>query len=292
MSSPPHSSTSLLSTLTHTQGSCGGFSGISDSFTAALWGLDYAQFRRGDPFTSAPTNESSFHQWSVGAVYYSVVIMAEAIDPSNETQASTKTASPCAWRSSATSTTRVAPTPCTPSFPSRDDAGEREGEVPGGDDGGAKGGIAKAGGIRGRGRCVAFCFFFSISLPILLDMPPRDRTSLLPLLRAYPIADDAAQTFGGNFESDGRPTGTLDIKSVRSIDFMRATNGLTCHGAPQSTVVATALADASDLIISASVHGACASSSPSATGSAHLRFTLTPASFLAAVTALAVCRWL
>ncbi|KAJ7883351.1 hypothetical protein B0H13DRAFT_2667137 [Mycena leptocephala] len=75
----------------------------------------------------------------------------------------------------------------------------------------------------------------------------------------------AAQTFGGNFESDGRPSGTLDIKSVRSIDFMRATNGLTYHGAPQSTLVATALADASDLIISASVHGACASSSPSAT---------------------------
>jgi hypothetical protein len=50
MSSPPsfHSPTSFLSTLTHAQGSCGGFSGISDSFTAALWGLDYAQFWRGD----------------------------------------------------------------------------------------------------------------------------------------------------------------------------------------------------------------------------------------------------
>jgi hypothetical protein len=46
-------------------------------------------------------------------------------------------------------------------------------------------------------------------------MHPRDRTSLLPLLRVYPIADDAAQTFGGNFESDGRPFGTLDIKSVQ-----------------------------------------------------------------------------
>jgi hypothetical protein len=35
----------LLLTLAHAhrhaQGSCGGFNGISDSFTAALWGLDY-----------------------------------------------------------------------------------------------------------------------------------------------------------------------------------------------------------------------------------------------------------
>ncbi|KAF8217332.1 glycoside hydrolase family 79 protein [Mycena galopus ATCC 62051] len=83
--------------------SCGGFLGISDTFTAALWGLDYAlqmahsnfsgaMFHLGgqnvfyNPFTSPPTNESAFHQWSVGPLYYSALVMAEAIGPSNNTQ--------------------------------------------------------------------------------------------------------------------------------------------------------------------------------------------------------------
>ncbi|KAJ7671748.1 hypothetical protein B0H17DRAFT_989262 [Mycena rosella] len=83
--------------------SCGGFLGISDSFTAALWGLDYAlqmahsnftgaMFHLGgqnvfyNPFTSPPTNESTFHQWTVGPIYYAALAMAEAIGPSNETQ--------------------------------------------------------------------------------------------------------------------------------------------------------------------------------------------------------------
>ncbi|KAJ6573387.1 glycoside hydrolase family 79 protein [Mycena vulgaris] len=84
-------------------GSCGGFNGISDSFTAALWGLDYAlqmahsnfsgaMFHLGgqnvfyNPFTSPPTNQSTFHQWSVGALYYSALVMAEALGPSNNSQ--------------------------------------------------------------------------------------------------------------------------------------------------------------------------------------------------------------
>ncbi|KAJ6540793.1 hypothetical protein DFH09DRAFT_63429 [Mycena vulgaris] len=83
--------------------SCGGFMGISDSFTAALWGLDYAMqmahsnfsgamFHLGgqnvfyNPFTSPPTNQSTFHQWSVGALYYSALVMAEALGPSNQSQ--------------------------------------------------------------------------------------------------------------------------------------------------------------------------------------------------------------
>ncbi|KAJ7669142.1 hypothetical protein B0H17DRAFT_1018163 [Mycena rosella] len=83
--------------------SCGGFRGVSDSFTAALWGLDYslqlahsnfsgAHFHLGgqnvyyNPFTSPPTNESTFHQWSVGPLYYSALVMAEAIGASNQTQ--------------------------------------------------------------------------------------------------------------------------------------------------------------------------------------------------------------
>ncbi|KAJ7224556.1 glycoside hydrolase family 79 protein [Mycena pura] len=83
--------------------SCGGFVGISDAFGAALWGLDYAlqmahsnfsggMFHAGgqnvayNPFTSPPTNESTFHQWTIGPVYYSALVMAEAMGPSNVTQ--------------------------------------------------------------------------------------------------------------------------------------------------------------------------------------------------------------
>ncbi|KAJ7861061.1 glycoside hydrolase family 79 protein [Mycena leptocephala] len=80
-------------------GSCGGFNGISDSFTAALWGLDYALQMAHSNFSGAmfhlggqnvfynvpihlpPTNESTFHQWTVGALYYSALVMAEAIGP-------------------------------------------------------------------------------------------------------------------------------------------------------------------------------------------------------------------
>jgi hypothetical protein len=38
-------------------------------------------------FISAPpTNQSTFHQWTVGALYYSALVMAEVIGPSNNTQ--------------------------------------------------------------------------------------------------------------------------------------------------------------------------------------------------------------
>ncbi|KAJ7898477.1 hypothetical protein B0H13DRAFT_2337413 [Mycena leptocephala] len=72
--------------------SCGGFFSISDSFTAALWGLDYALQMAQSNFSGAMfhlggqnvfynvtplTNQSIFHQWSVGALYYSAVAMAE-----------------------------------------------------------------------------------------------------------------------------------------------------------------------------------------------------------------------
>ncbi|KAJ7235652.1 glycoside hydrolase family 79 protein [Mycena rebaudengoi] len=83
--------------------SCGGFGGISDVFGAALWGLDYAlqmahsnfsgaMFHVGgqnvfyNPFTSPPTNESTFHQWTIGPIYYSALVAAETLGPSNTTQ--------------------------------------------------------------------------------------------------------------------------------------------------------------------------------------------------------------
>ncbi|KAJ8072419.1 hypothetical protein PM082_015978 [Marasmius tenuissimus] len=76
--------------------SCGGFPGISDSFGATLWALDYGlqmawgNFSGGlihvggrnvyyNPFTPPPTNESLIHQWTVGATYYSAVHVVEVV---------------------------------------------------------------------------------------------------------------------------------------------------------------------------------------------------------------------
>ncbi|QRV80175.1 glycoside hydrolase family 79 protein [Ceratobasidium sp. AG-Ba] len=73
---------------------CGGFPGISDSFGAGLWAVDWALqlatqnfsttlFHVGgqgdyyNPFTPPPTNQSTFRQWTTGSVYYSTLIVAE-----------------------------------------------------------------------------------------------------------------------------------------------------------------------------------------------------------------------
>ncbi|KAG6907147.1 hypothetical protein DXG01_010322 [Tephrocybe rancida] len=83
---------------------CGGLPGISDSFGAALWALDYGLTMAATNFSHAllhvggqsvyynscskapPTNQSSFNQWTVGAVYYSVLIVAEVFGKSNVSQ--------------------------------------------------------------------------------------------------------------------------------------------------------------------------------------------------------------
>ncbi|KAH9914072.1 glycoside hydrolase family 79 protein [Epithele typhae] len=83
--------------------SCGGFPGISDTFTSALWGIDHALqlahsnfsgalFHFGgqnvsyNPFTAVPTNESAVHQWTVGPLFYSAVFVAELMGTSGTTQ--------------------------------------------------------------------------------------------------------------------------------------------------------------------------------------------------------------
>ncbi|KAF9458509.1 glycoside hydrolase family 79 protein [Collybia nuda] len=82
---------------------CGGLPGISDSFGAALWALDYgftmaatnfsgALLHIGgqnvyyNPFTAPPTNQTAFNQWTVGSIFYSTLIMAEAFGKSNTSQ--------------------------------------------------------------------------------------------------------------------------------------------------------------------------------------------------------------
>ncbi|KAH7928005.1 glycoside hydrolase family 79 protein [Leucogyrophana mollusca] len=83
--------------------SCGGFPGLSDSYGAALWGIDYglqmafsnfsgALFHVGgqsvfyNPFTPPVTNQSTFHQWTIGPIYYSALVVAEALGASNLSQ--------------------------------------------------------------------------------------------------------------------------------------------------------------------------------------------------------------
>ncbi|KAI0791078.1 glycoside hydrolase family 79 protein [Abortiporus biennis] len=83
--------------------SCGGFPGVSDSFGSALWGLDYglqmaysnfsgALLHVGgndasyNPFTPPPTNQSLYNQWTIGPIYYSALVMAEALGSSNQSQ--------------------------------------------------------------------------------------------------------------------------------------------------------------------------------------------------------------
>ncbi|KAG2052586.1 glycoside hydrolase family 79 protein [Suillus hirtellus] len=83
--------------------SCGGFPGLSDSFGAALWGIDYALqlaysnfstvlFHVGgqsvyyNPFTPPVRNQSTYQQWTIGPVYYSALVVAEALGSSNIAQ--------------------------------------------------------------------------------------------------------------------------------------------------------------------------------------------------------------
>ncbi|QRW08975.1 glycoside hydrolase family 79 protein [Ceratobasidium sp. AG-Ba] len=82
---------------------CGGFPGISDSFGAGLWAVDWSlklatmNFTttllhvggQGDyynPFTPPPTNQSTFRQWSTGSTYYSILIGAEFFGKSGQAQ--------------------------------------------------------------------------------------------------------------------------------------------------------------------------------------------------------------
>jgi len=87
-------------------GSCAGFAGISNSFGAGLWAIDWAMTMAANGFTSAlfhvggqnayynaftppPGSQIKYGaQWTVGAVYYSALVMAEVIGRSNLSQIS------------------------------------------------------------------------------------------------------------------------------------------------------------------------------------------------------------
>jgi hypothetical protein len=84
--------------------SCGGFTGISNSFVAAMWGIDYGlQLVFGNfsgpnlhlggqnvlynPFTPPSANHTGFHQWTVGPIYYAMLIVAEPVGKMGTAQA-------------------------------------------------------------------------------------------------------------------------------------------------------------------------------------------------------------
>ncbi|KAJ7453359.1 glycoside hydrolase family 79 protein [Mycena galericulata] len=188
--------------------SCGGFLGISDSFTAALWGLDYAlqmaysnfsgaMFHLGgqsvfyNPFTSPPTNESTYHQWTVGPLYYSALVMAEVMGPSNQTQ--------------------VVDLPIEGLSDNTPVYGIYEN------------GVAKRVAIfntvddpSGANDVQAV---ISISDSVSGAAVPMPSAVKVKYLAASSVVQKgnytwAGQTFGGNFESDGRPMGAEDVQSV------------------------------------------------------------------------------
>ncbi|CAL1698442.1 unnamed protein product [Somion occarium] len=80
--------------------SCGGFLGLSDSYGAALWAIDfglqmaYSNFSGSllhvggvsdvyNPFNPPQTNASGFSQWSVNPIFYSVLAVAETLGRTN-----------------------------------------------------------------------------------------------------------------------------------------------------------------------------------------------------------------
>ncbi|KAG6813049.1 hypothetical protein H0H92_014321 [Tricholoma furcatifolium] len=74
---------------------CGGLPGISDSFGAALWAIDYGLTMAAANFSQSlwhlggetpPASQSRFNQWTVGPIYYAALIAAEIFGKSNQVQ--------------------------------------------------------------------------------------------------------------------------------------------------------------------------------------------------------------
>jgi len=257
--------------------SCGGFPGISDAFGAALWGVDWAMqmaamnfsgalFHVGgqsvsyNPFTrkfqvwyyleicvpnsishvAPPTNESTFHQWTVGPIYYSSLVVAEAMGSSNTSQVLDLQNTPAAI--------------FAPSFTQLPDQ-------------------LVAYGIWENGHLARLLYINYVTDPtgandvnvtMNLDQPVFQGSVQVKYLQAPTVAQKgnytwAGQTFGGNFESDGRPIGTEDIQSVTctsptqcvvkvpapgaALVFLSPTGGQDADqkGAPQTTFATTAV---------------------------------------------------
>ncbi|KAI5121572.1 hypothetical protein M0805_000752 [Coniferiporia weirii] len=83
--------------------SCGGFSGLSDSFAAAMWVADYslnmamsnfshALYHVGgqsdyyNAFTPPTTNQSRVREWTIGSTFYPMLLLAEAFGTTGKAQ--------------------------------------------------------------------------------------------------------------------------------------------------------------------------------------------------------------
>ncbi|KAJ3506310.1 hypothetical protein NLJ89_g6943 [Agrocybe chaxingu] len=63
--------------------SCGGFAGMAwANFTHGMLHVG-GQNVFYNPFTAPPTNQSSYNQWTVGSIYYSTIVLAEAFGKTN-----------------------------------------------------------------------------------------------------------------------------------------------------------------------------------------------------------------
>ncbi|THH18225.1 hypothetical protein EW146_g2708 [Bondarzewia mesenterica] len=189
--------------------SCGGFAGVSNSFGAALWALDYglqmayvnftgALLHAGgqnayyNPFTPPPTNQSSFRQWTVGPVYYSALVMAEILGPSNTSQVvdlfanSNNIFTPAYAIYENGNPTKVALFNYV-----TDSSGSSNYTAA----------IAVGGGSTGQTSAT----------------PSSVKVKYLSASSVASITDFtwAGQTFGNNFQADGRLQGNLDVKTVQ-----------------------------------------------------------------------------
>ncbi|KAI0270636.1 glycoside hydrolase family 79 protein [Gloeopeniophorella convolvens] len=195
--------------------SCSGFPGISDSFGAALWGLDWAftmafnnfstaLFHIGgqnayyNPFTPPPTNQSTFRQWTIGPIYYSALAFAEALGPSNASQVIDLT------QNEFTPTYAIyengTPTKLALFNFVTDPSGANDWIAT----------IAVGGGQTGQ--------------PGATPSSIKVKYLSAPSVSFKGNMTWAGQTFGNNFESDGRLAGNLDVQTVNC-----DTNAGTCQ---------------------------------------------------------------
>ncbi|KAF8624071.1 hypothetical protein AX15_006082 [Amanita polypyramis BW_CC] len=181
--------------------SCGGFSGLSDAFVAALWALDYglqmayanfsmALFHVGgqndsyNPFTAPPRNQSSYHEWTIGPIYYAALVMAETLSNGSQvlditTSANLSDQSPAYLIYENGSPARIA--------------------------------LFNYVTDPSNGHNVNFTFSFDDPSPTQVQVK---------YLRASSVTQKgnynwAGQTFGGYFESDGCPIGQESIETVQ-----------------------------------------------------------------------------
>ncbi|KAI0030185.1 glycoside hydrolase family 79 protein [Vararia minispora EC-137] len=189
--------------------SCNGFVGISDAFVGALWAVDWAMslaagnfsgvlFHFGgqssfyNPFTPPPGNQTKFRQWTVGPVYYSTLVVAEALGKNNQSQvvdlfANGNNALTPAWAIYEAGTPKKVLLINYASDPSGASTITASIQIGGGSTGQA---AANPGSVRVK-RLTA------------------------PSVVAKGAFTWAGQTFGNAFESDGRPAGTPQVDTVQ-----------------------------------------------------------------------------